>query len=148
MNYIDGKPFVIRHIRDKNCPFGGSSIGVKIDADNKELEVSLTTCRGDERFTRKLAQQVLEERMNIGQTFKIKGWNREFSLVHNVVMALARNYERAMPMSSTLSDLADEVGSSLSDTQKLTEFNNLHKILNNLDFDYSMDYIGLVPEFV
>lgn len=93
-NTINGKPFVTRYIRPRSFdgkgydPHGGVCVGVVIDEKAKELEFSLAVCNPKDRFRRSTAFSVLKGRLLSGDKFKLRGYNRDFSLVENVACAL------------------------------------------------------------
>lgn len=121
-NYIDGKPFVTRYIRPTEyragaedytySPTGGIGIGVVIDSDNSELEFSLSMCSDKDRFRKSTAFQVLRGRVKSGDKFKLKGYNKGYSLVENVACALAKEYSDKF-LESLLTSEIYEVGTEL-----------------------------------
>ena len=93
-NNIGGKPFVTRYIRPRSYDgksfdsHGGVCVGVVIDDAAKELEFSLAVCNPKDRFRRSTAFSVLKGRLLSGDKYKLRGYNKGFSLVENVACAL------------------------------------------------------------
>ena len=72
-------------------PTGGICYRIDLQPEANTVEFSVAICRPDENFNREMARTVSTHRMNGGQTYVLKNYDHEFSLLRNIKMA-AENY--------------------------------------------------------
>ena len=90
-------------------PTGGITFYFELDQDKGNLTFSAVICRPDENFNYRISQQIARGRFEAGILWPMSSYDRNLSLVQNVLAELNLYHDALSPPNQTLRSRLNEI---------------------------------------